>query len=167
MKKLVVYGLPRSGTNYLEFLVRQNLQCIYDPGERECEYFDGTINAVKHCKPDANDGDVFVFLVRNRWDFITSFNNYQHWPDEPRVWEREYDPQDLFYSFITDMTEFRNKMKELVFVAYHEDILENEYAVISAISKQFDIPMNKHFITTRYRMGERSGTVVTDQIFRP
>lgn len=57
MKRVVVYGLPRSGTNYLEYLVRNNINCIYETKYiGGGDYRKGKV-AVKHGPPSVKHGD--------------------------------------------------------------------------------------------------------------
>lgn len=75
-----IFGLPRSGTNYLQFMVRQNFACHYE-NKYDFNTYLRKKTALKHCKPVNNGSTLFLLILKNEQNFI---NSYKKW-DKKRV----------------------------------------------------------------------------------
>jgi len=155
MKRVTIYGLPRTGTNYLEFLMRNNIECLYENrylDKNESYTVTHTDIALKHCRPKKEYSDYHIFILKKFKNFLPSFLN--------RDIRGENDPYDVYNKAINDyLTFFMDNIDESIIV-YHEDLLENESEFLWYTSTKFGLPIKHSYydiITTDKRLNTSGG----------
>ena len=101
MKRVAIYGLPRTGTNYLEFLIRNNVECLYENrylGKSESYTVSHKDIALKHCKPEKEYSDYHIFILKKFKNFLPSFLN--------RDIRKENNIYDVYNKAINDYCDF-------------------------------------------------------------
>ena len=71
-----IWGLWRSGTNYMEYLVRNNIKNNnYERREAHNE-FTGKTDALKHCYPDSTVSKYHICIYKQLGDWMRSHERY-------------------------------------------------------------------------------------------
>lgn len=127
----MIYGLPRSGTNFLEYLVRNNIQCKY-----ETKYVGGGKYrkgkmALKHSTPDEKHGDYFIILLKTSGNFVKSY----------RKWSGSTEAHALFVynDMIKEYLKFYLSNDDRTVIIFHEDLIGNEEKYIDRICWKFGL----------------------------
>ena len=120
-----VYGLPRSGTNYVEYLVRNYTQLRYENEFAENAYL-GYRTAVKHCPPEPG-ADITILVFKQEKNFIDSFTR---WDGETG----EINPSWLWSRMIVDYCKFAQENRSSCLVVSWERCLGNEHKLIREVA---------------------------------
>ena len=164
MNKIQIYGLPRTGTNYVEFLIKNNLDNNYKsmhskvqkPKNVEDSYIKTSFIATKHCKPNIELGENFIIVLKESGNFISSFKKWRRFSENEII--------DIYLRGIADYIKFFNKFESKVIIVFHEDILGNEEKFIDLVSKKFNIDkLSNEIITTDLIMNRSGGCGTTDK----
>ena len=71
-KRVQVYGLPRSGTNYVEYLIRNNIDCeCTNRYVEKSSYFNYSSKVtLKHTKPHKSYADYHIIILKESGNFV-------------------------------------------------------------------------------------------------
>lgn len=146
-KKIMVYGLRRSGTNYVEFLIRNNIDCEYENKYEDSQA--SKLVAIKHTPPSLDYGDCFIIIIKTSGNFV-------------RSWAKKgYCPPDKIIGFYKDAIhnyiEFYLNNKDKVAIVFHEDLIGREALFIRAICKKFDLSALSGNLTVSNMRTDKSG----------
>lgn len=164
MKKLIIYGLPRTGTNYLEYLVLNNLKCeyktIFRKKSKYFEYDEGSKVSLKHTKPKIiKDCNCYILVLKNREQFLISAKKWR-WYDSETL-------NEVYNNMLADYKRFYLNNKEKCLIIFHENLINNEEKFIKTISDKFNIEMNEKFVKTDMRMNKDGGKTVSEEVYSP
>lgn len=177
-KKILLYGLQRSGTNYLETLmqlnypnctfinseVRNNImhkhfrlynnkQIIPEPQFDNDAIFEN-FEAFEQALSQKNKPDLYLVMSKDPYSWFTSYMGWSkknNWPNRGYHYIEEY---NLFYG---KWMEFQAQTTKVIFVQYH-DLLVDPLPQINAIAKQLQLPMKDKIRTTNKVYASRKFT---------
>lgn len=168
MKRITVYGIPRSGTNYLEFLVLNNLTCIYEnryvsggvlhdklveTKKEDHRYIKHIHIPVKHARPRKEYSDYSILIIKEPKNYVTSFLK---WNDDPNI-----DVYRLYNKMLNDYYNFHLDNIEKSIIVFHEDLIGNESQFIWYTSEKFGLIVKHPYydiVTTDKIMTRGGGT---------
>jgi hypothetical protein len=153
-----IYGLPRSGTNFLEFLINKNTDCRYETEYRDRSEYTNKYSAIKHCKPLEDGKDLYIFIIKNKENFIKS---YKKWDNKPK----EY-IEALYNTGLNDYIEFVKEYPNKSVIIPYEKLLYNEYAYMKKLSIEFGFRLNDDFKIPKKRMNRNGGKSATNIDFK-
>ena len=154
--KLLQYGLQRSGTNYLESLLKKNYRVKFLNSSK-----DRSSPLQKHCRlysrkdiipePQYSNNivvnnfekfeslfditpDYYLVISKDPYSWYLSYRNWAKKCDWPEVNHHYIEEYNLFYG---KFLEFSNQTEKIIFVKYI-DLLKNPHAVLN----QLEVGMN-------------------------
>ena len=165
--RAMVYGLPRTGTNYLEYLIRYNTDCRQDCTVEHSEYVDfieGPVCSSKHCKPRLNGADLYVIIIKSPEAFISSFSKYY------LQWEVEFKREkllDIYSRALYDYIEFQHKNSLKVTIVLYEQLLGNEREFLERlrIKSNYNFTIEDKLNVPNKRMFHDGGHTMTEEDF--
>jgi hypothetical protein len=155
-KEIKIYGPPRCGTNYIEFLIRNNVKCIYENKYSENNMFNCNM-ALKHCFPINIDFVCNILILKNINDFINSFMNWKN--------HNEKDSFSVYENYLEKYSNFYKENKDDSVIIFFNDLLENEKEFLNYLSNKFGFKLNNEFIKTNKIMNRDGGKTTTNEIF--
>ncbi len=150
MNNIDIYGLPRTGTNYLEYLVRHNL-CYYERNfvpKWQTYIFDYHISyyvAKKHSNPGLHTNNNVLIILKKYPNFLKSFKKWQGVGIRKRS---EYEIFEMYKKAIADYLKYYEKNSESTIIVLFEKLLHNEKAVLQRISEKFNMSFDADNIVT-------------------
>lgn len=168
-KKLLLYGLQRSGTNYLETLINLNYQeCIFLNGEHRNEithkHFRLYDNKKAIPEPKFNNSktfhnfaefenalpvqkipDLYIILSKDPYSWYSSYVNWSkknNWVAPDYHYIEEY---NLFYG---KWMNFSNETPKIIFIRY-ADLLTEPSDVLNRIGQALNLPPVQKLKTTK------------------
>lgn len=160
-KSIQVYGLPRSGTNYLEYLIRNNIDCNYTNEYKEnSPYFEfRTKVALKHTKPDESYADYHVIILKKSGNFINSYVNWKKCNRNEAI--------ETYKKAINDYLKFYKDNINSCIIIFHEDLINNENIFIEKLKDKFNLKQKTNeIICTEKRMNKSGGKGVINQEYK-
>lgn len=155
--KARVYGLPRSGTNFLEYLIRNNTDLEYKNEFGISPYF-GKYSAIKHCKPKDDDKDLYILIFKNKNNFTISYNKWRKTPKDKIL--------KMYDIAMNDYVEFyKNNKNKTVIIAY-EQLIGNEIKLLNHLSTEYGVGLTKDIDIPKKRMDKSGGKGITGAEFR-
>ena len=145
-----IYGLPRTGTNYLEYLVRYNL-CSYERNfvpKWQTYIFDYEISyyvSKKHSNPNLHDNNNVLIILKKYPNFLKSFHKWHGVGIRKRS---EHEIFEMYKKAIADYLKYYEKNSENTIIILFEKLLHNEKQVLQRISEKFNILFNSDNIIT-------------------
>jgi hypothetical protein len=161
MKRLRVYGLPRSGTNFVEYLIRHNLDCDYRNEYANSKYMKGGRMAMKHGEPTrAEDVSGYVLVLKSwsRWK-----ESFARWNKRSGIKMKPFQVFEVYSTMIDDYANFYQKDDTVI--AYYEDILTNEEEFMEHVGKTFGIPLITDFMIPENRLDRSGGQAMLTSMF--
>ena len=155
-KSVRIYGLPRSGTNFLEYLIRQNTDFEYENEYAWNDYL-GEETAVKHCPPVSHEKDVTILLFKQRGNFTKSFTN----------WNTAIDPHSLYDQMMIDYTTFIEAHRNSAVAVSFEKLLGSEPELMQALCVRFQVEVFEPLAIPVGYMDRDGGLSTIDQAFDP
>ncbi len=167
-KQLLLYGLQRSGTNYLETLIQLNYpNCSFINSEVRNEImhkhfrlydnknyipepqFDNTaifksFDAFEQSLPINKKPDLYLVMSKDPYSWYTSYIGWSmknNWPNRGYHYINEY---NLFYA---KWLEFSRENEQIIFIRYL-DLLTNPLPIINTIAKALSLPEKNTIRTT-------------------
>lgn len=168
-KEILLYGLQRSGTNYLETLVNLNYpNCKFINSEVRNEImhkhfrlydnknyipepkFDNqfTFNSFaefEQALPLKKKPDLYLIMSKDPYSWFTSYVGWSkknNWPNRNYHYINEY---NLFYG---KWMEFSKENPKIIFIRY-ADLLNNPLEQINTIANELGLPLKNKVITTK------------------
>lgn len=156
-KEIKIYGPPRCGTNYLEFLIRNNIKCIY-----KNEYSNNNIfkfnMALKHCFPvDINDVCCNILILKDINNFMNSFMKWRNY--------NENKSYSIYENYLEKYSKFYKENKNKSVIIFFNDLLKNENEFLYYLSVRFKLKINDKIIKTDKIMTRDGGITTTNKIF--
>ncbi|MFZ1591487.1 MAG: sulfotransferase domain-containing protein [Chitinophagales bacterium] len=167
-KRILLYGLQRSGTNYLETLIQLNYPsckfvngpnrneiihkhyrlydnkiCIPEPQFYNNEHYQQFADFEKKLPFDAPD--VYLVMSKDPYSWYTSYIGWSkknNWPQPPYHYIEEY---NLFYG---KWMAFAEENKRIIFIQYAE-ALTNPERVLQKIAHALNLPVREKIKTTK------------------
>ena len=162
MKKIWVFGLQRSGTNFLEYLIRKNLNVSYETEYCDNEYIGKIHDSLKHSKPKLGDDiDYYILIFKLKPNFVESFNKWRIGTGA----KIKINPDVLYDKMVKDYIDFYNKNREKCILVLYEDLYGNEGEFINFVSDKFTIDVNGEIDIPKNRMGRNGGGTTTKESF--
>ena len=157
-----VYGLPRSGTNYLEYLIINNTDLIYkNRHHKESKYTNKLYKKeihIKHCEPkEDEDIDLFLIIVKDLPNFIRSYKKWDN--KEVSV------ITDTYNIAISDYINFKKILPQKVVVLSYEILLGNELHFFQQMSDDFGFNLTAEFMVPIKRMWKNNGKTLMNEKF--
>lgn len=155
--KIQVFGLQRSGTNYMEWTLKYNFENI----DYKNIYIDGNIpgyirykerQIVKHTWPTLDYSDFCIIIYKNFNDWKKSMIKYK---------KEDFIDIKIYNEFI-EKSKKLNKNKTLIFE--HKYVVNNYIKTIDKISEKFNIKKNKNIIIPEYRVNSYGANVEMTKI---
>jgi len=162
MKNTVqIYGLPRSGTNFLEWTLKEYFKDIkYENFYEKCDVeklniFNKTV-AIKHTYPSFKFSDKIIVIYKdfNKWN-----KSYRKWSNKDgimEIWEN-----------------YLNKSKELnsenCIIISHDELYRNYKNSINLFSKKFNLEVNEKEILlpkNRFNKGGSKAKPIIQEIYK-
>lgn len=130
-----VYGLPRSGTNFLEWSLVEYFEDLHYENKYEKCDVKGIVNytkptALKHCHPNLKHSD-FVIVIYKEYDkWVKSYKKWSGKKAEKSVWE----------TYLKKANEIDEKFCMII----SHDTLYNKYEnTLNDVSNKFNLKMIK------------------------
>lgn len=151
-----IYGLPRSGTNYLEYLMLNNLKVSYERifvvSQNRKEFnFEKKI-ALKHLIPKRKYSAYYLIIYKSPKKWLNSFYNYNNKQllyNDPKIAATLYNNYMEAYLF------FLKKYPNRTCLINHSLLLGNEKKFFIFLKKKFKIGWKqKHIITPKGYMNK-------------
>jgi len=142
-----VWGLHRSGTNYIEYLIRNNIKNNNYEQRQAYNKFTGKTDSLKHCYPDINVAKyhICIFKPLNQW--LISHEKYQL--------KKIDNPVQTYIEWESVFKQFSNQNPNVVLIDYNEFIGKELWYFRQW---RWDIEFNDVFKIPIKRMGKQSGT---------
>lgn len=142
--------MPRSGTNYLEYLVHNNLDINYDStrGSKN-PYFDNRIMSIKHDKPSLKFGDKHIIIYKSHANFSKSFNKWNK--------NKKVKADDLANAFISSYVDFYNNNAENTIIIKYDDLIDNEEKYVEYLSKELGVKRLGKLVMTKNQTNNSGG----------
>lgn len=156
MGRIIVYGAPRTGTNYIEFLVRNNVGCEYVVESKKLpNYIKEETAILKHCKPVADLGCKYILVLKYRKNFYESYTK----------WNKNLDIscESLYDEVLRDYLTFYRDHPNDCFIIFHEQFIGQEEAVFTKMCTKFGFSIKHPFVKTNMRMSKDSGLTTIDE----
>lgn len=154
--KVRVYGLPRTGTNFLEYLIRHNTNCEY-VNEYGANTYLKERTAIKHCAPQDDGKDLYIIIVKNKDNFTQSF----------RKWckNKVKDIDALYENASDDYIKFYEANKDKTIILSYEQLLGNEVKFMEHLRDNYNVKINEKIDIPVKRMNRSGGKGVTSENF--
>lgn len=162
MKNTVqIYGLPRSGTNFLEWTLKEYFKNIkYKDFYGKCDVKQLNIYnknvAIKHCYPSFKFSDKVIVIYKDYEKWNKSYRNWSHKNGIIEVWEN-----------------YLKKSKELdsdnCIIISHDELYCNYKNSINLFSKKFNLELNEKEILlpkNRFNKGGSRAKPNSKQIYK-
>jgi len=160
-KKIRVFGLQRSGTNFLEFLIRKNLHVSYENEYCYNEYMDKKRDSLKHSKPKLIDGvDYYILIFKLKSNFITSFKKWTH---NKSI---KLNVSDLYDEMVQDYINFYKENEDKCILILYEDLYNNEIDFINFVGDKFGIETQDSITIPTNVMDRSGGANTTNEKFQ-
>jgi hypothetical protein len=156
------YGLPKSGTNVLHYLLNLNFtNYVASIAEHNVHYLGWkhgkplNLDVVKKVEVATKEKILFIFIVREYKDWLTSiktkhlgtweftlkfFNSSEQFvyntPTGPEFFES---PLDLYNSYVDSYKDFCNKLPDQSMLIAFEDLKTKQKEIIISIQKKFNL----------------------------
>lgn len=153
-----IWGLPRTGTNYLEYLIINNVNCTYINSHKKLsDYFKYNSKvALKHTKPSNTHSKYHIILLKTSGNFIKSFTKWKKCSVNEAI--------ITYKKAICDYIKFYNENKDQCVIVFHEDLINNEKLFISKIIHKFNLRQrSKDIISIDKRMDKSGGEGYTNK----
>ena len=161
--KIQVFGLQRSGTNFIEWTLRNNFMDLkYDGsissiGNVKGDMWFGQNQSLKHCLPTLEHSDYAIIIWRDYDEWITSVNRaFPHC---------EYRKSD-WYRWITYAYNFGMENKGKVMIVEHKWVVQNYEIFLKAVSKLFNTQLKKDWVQPMNYMNRDGGITMGDSEYR-
>lgn len=175
-KRLLLYGLQRSGTNYLETMVLNSLPgSIFLNGEQrneithkhfrlyddktkipEPQFYNDSLfeNFTSFVSALPVEPDLFIIISKDPYSWLSS---YQKWSSKNKWPEHNYHYLEEYNLFYGKWHTFSSKTKNMLFIRY-EDLLLSPKKVINTIATALELPTPKKVATTKKVYASRTFT---------
>lgn len=157
-----IYGLPRSGTNFLEYLIRNNTDCIYEYDYKKGDEYLGWSSeiAIKHCCPNDDDNlDIYLIIVKNKSSFIESYKKWDKYNYSHR------DISNMYEKAIDDYIKFKQDYPSKVEIIPYEKLVGNEAKYLKILSYKFGFNINDKIDIPKKKMSRDGGISLTKKVF--
>lgn len=157
MNIVQVFGLPRSGTNLLEYIIIHYFNIKYENLYQICEikyknYFKKEI-ALKHCKPFIKDNKIIIIYRELYLENISSNNYYHNINNKKQVHE----------DYLKSIDSFKNNKKCLIIK--YEELVKNPKEIINSIEK-FLLKKSNCYSLPKFRLDKSGGKNLTKEYFK-
>lgn len=145
-----VWGLWRSGTNFVEYLVRNNIKnnnYEYREGYNE---FTGKTDALKHCYPDNSVATYHIGIFKQLGDWISSYERYDM--------KKTNKPMDAWIQWQNEYIKFNDKNPNSRMIPYESFIGKELWWFRQWQHEGWKIEFNDIWQVPIKRMGKESGT---------
>lgn len=148
---LQVWGLWRSGTNFMEYLIRNNIKNNNYERREIYNTFTGKPDALKHCPPDISKAQYHICVYKQVDAFMESHNRYDM--------KKTNTPRDVYWDWINRAIMFRDEHPDRVVLVQYEDFIGKElWHFREWQNKGWKIEFNNMWQVPLKRMGKGSGT---------
>lgn len=143
-----VWGLHRSGTNFVEYILRNNIRNNNYERREVRSQFHGKRDALKHTYPDITKAKYHICIYKNEEQLIESHDRYGM--------KKLINPKDDYYTWVKLATEFKNNYPNRVALINYNDFLGKELYYFREWN--WDIEYNDVWQVPIKRMSKESGT---------
>ena len=157
MKNINVFGLPRSGTNFLEYMLRYYVECELPEINGNSKYIKRDNVAIKHCEPNNELSDIQILIIKSWVNFLPS---YIKWDKKSDIFIKQ-----AYILAMDDYLKFYLNNQENCVIIFYEDLLNNEEEFLNYLSETFQINFIKKFKVPKKRMDRNSGKSTNTQDF--
>lgn len=150
-KVLQVWGLPRSGTNFVEYLFRYNTNAIINESFSSSPYIEIDPCALKHCKPQPG-ADINIFIYKGYQNWLNSFCKWTYCdPTKSRL---------IYINSTSDYLNFIRNNQNSYSVRY-EDLLGNEKDFLQYVCNENGLTLRKVIEKPNFKLSRDSGRTQT------
>lgn len=159
--KVQVFGLQRSGTNFLEWSLRNNFDINYQNissiGNVKGDMWYGKNQSLKHCLPTLEHSDYAIVIWRD----------YDKWNNSvQRAFPHCNYTKTNWYQYITHSYNFANENYGKVMLVEHKWAVENYETMLKAMGKLFQIELKKDWRQPTNYMNRDGGITMSNSEFR-
>ncbi len=142
-----VWGLWRSGTNYVEYVIRNNIKNNNYERREAFNKFSGKIDALKHCEPDISVAKYHICIYKPMREWYQSHERYDM--------KKTSDPLGSYVQWEKAAIQFCNNNPNAMLIDYNNFIGRELFWLREW---NWDIEFNDIFRIPIKRMGRGSGT---------
>lgn len=143
--KIQVYGLPRSGTNFIEWTLNNNfidisyinLYKTCDSGIKE----HGRDIALKHCLPSLNYSDHAIVI----------YKSYDQWVESMKRDNRGKSTRKIYDDYLQAA---KNLPDDKCIIISHQEACDNYIELVEKIAKLFNVTPKDKIIQPTHRMNK-------------
>ena len=146
-----VWGLWRSGTNYIEYILRNNIKNNNYDRREAYNTFTAKQDALKHCPPDISKAKYHICVYKPIDEWIASHHRYNM--------KKTNTPREVYWEWVRKTMEFRNNNPDNVVLINYEDFIGKElWHFREWQNNGWQIEFNDVWQVPLKRMGRESGT---------
>ena len=142
-----VWGLHRSGTNYVEYLIRNNIKNNNYYRREAFNEFTGYIDSLKHCYPQLNVAKYHICIFKPLNEWLSSHNRYNQ--------KKLTNPVESYMEWEKVFIDFSSQNANVVLINYNNFIGKELWWFREW---KWDVEFNDVFSIPMKRMGRESGT---------
>ena len=143
-----VWGLHRSGTNFVEWLIRNNIKNNNYERREARSAFHGKQDALKHCYPDITRAQYHICIYKPIEEWLESHDRY--------TMKKLIDPRDAYWKWINLSMVMKEQYPDNVLLVNFNDFIGKELYYFRA--QGWDIEYKDIWQVPMKRMGKGSGT---------
>ena len=143
-----VWGLWRSGTNFIEYLVRNNIQNHNYTNRYAYSVFTSNQDALKHTLPNISKAKYHICVYKPFDVWIESYNKDGG--------QRTKYPERVYYDWLSKVTDFKDKHPDRVALVNYNDFIGKELWYFRGWG--WDITFNNIWQVPLKKMGKGGGT---------
>jgi len=133
-----IFGLPRSGTNFLEWSIIEYFDNIkYENKYKICDV-EGLnrynhIIALKHSFPTLDHSDYIIVI----------YKDFEKWSKSYKKWSKQEPKKEIWENYLNTANKIDNKR---CLIISHEELVYNYEEIIKKISKKFNLSLKDKLI---------------------
>ncbi len=147
-----VWGLHRSGTNFVEYILRNNIKNSNYERREVRSQFHGKRDALKHTYPDITKAKYHICIYKNDNQWVESHDRYDM--------KKLINPRDDYWKWVNLVQDFKKEYPDNVVRVNYNDFIGKELYYFrkwqSEMNWQFEF--NDIWQVPIRRMGKESGT---------
>lgn len=146
-----VWGLHRSGSNFIEYLIRNNVKNNNYDRREVWSQFHGKRDALKHTKPDISYAEYHICIYKSIDQWLESHDRYNM--------KKLLNPRDDYWKWINLVTEFKEQYPDRVALVNYNDFIGKElWHFREWQNNGWKFELEDIFKIPIKRMGRESGT---------
>ncbi len=158
--KIQVFGLQRSGTNFVEWTLNYNFsnlnyQTISVLCDIPSDMWFGQVSALKHNFPNLDYSDYAIVIYKD-------FKSWIHSMKRANFHSKLYDVSTTIQTYEIYMERAKSLPEDKTILIEHSEATKNYYEFLKLIAQKFDVQMNEVLIPPMNRMATDGGMSMID-----